>query len=153
MKSNYLRAEFVEFIPKQLSDGVIYVSQRYRTATHRCCCGCGNEVVTPLGPADWTLQVKNYAVTLYPSIGNWSLPCRSHYFIRNGSIVWAASMTQQEIQRGRVRDRNARDIYIEAANQAKENAPAVHQPPIHPIKPSEEWLTALWRAIKKHLGI
>lgn len=79
MRHDHLRPSFVEFIPEQLEDGVIYISQRYRTATHRCCCGCGAEVVTPLSPAAWSLEIANEGATLRPSIGNWSLPCRSHY--------------------------------------------------------------------------
>ena len=45
-----LRHEFVDFVPKRLDDGVLYVSIRFGTAVHRCACGCGEEVVTPLGP-------------------------------------------------------------------------------------------------------
>ena len=43
--------EFVEFIPEQLEQGVIYVSRRYSTASHLCCCGCGLKAVTPLNAA------------------------------------------------------------------------------------------------------
>jgi hypothetical protein len=50
-----LRHEFVEFIPDELKEGTIYVSIRFATAAHLCCCGCGNKVVTPLRPTDWTL--------------------------------------------------------------------------------------------------
>ena len=42
-----LKHEFVEFIPGDLKEGTIYVSMRVWTASHLCCCGCGNKVVTP----------------------------------------------------------------------------------------------------------
>lgn len=119
MRQSALRSQFVEFIPEQLEDGVLYISQPYRTATHRCCCGCGSEVVTPLGPADWTLEVVNGALTLRPSIGNWSLPCRSHYLIRQGRVVWAREMSQEEIQLGRRRDERLRRTHIERVNRLK----------------------------------
>jgi len=45
-----LKHEFVEFIPDQLEDDTIYISIPYATVTHKCCCGCGTEVVTPLSP-------------------------------------------------------------------------------------------------------
>jgi hypothetical protein len=61
--------------------GVLYVSPGYATVTHLCCCGCGAEVVTPLSPTDWKLTFDGVAISLSPSVGNWSLPCRSHYFI------------------------------------------------------------------------
>jgi hypothetical protein len=47
-----LKHEFVEFIPDELKEGTIYVSIRFATATHLCCCGCGSRVVTPLRPTD-----------------------------------------------------------------------------------------------------
>ena len=50
-----LRHEFVDYIPEQLDEGVLYVSIRFGTVVHRCACGCGDEVVTPLGPAEWRL--------------------------------------------------------------------------------------------------
>ena len=37
--------QFVEFIPKVLDEGVLYVSMTYATARHLCFCGCGMRVV------------------------------------------------------------------------------------------------------------
>jgi hypothetical protein len=82
---------FVETAPDNLDDGVVYVSIPYATALHRCACGCGTEVVTPLSPGGWTLIFDGRSVSLHPSIGNWNFPCRSHYWIRHGRIQWAKS--------------------------------------------------------------
>jgi hypothetical protein len=41
-----LTHEFVEYIPDDFKDGTIYVSVAFATAAHKCCCGCGNEVIT-----------------------------------------------------------------------------------------------------------
>ena len=108
MKNHRFNHRFVEFIPDQLETGVLYVSMEYATVTHRCACGCGQEVVTPLSPTDWQLMFDGEAVSLEPSIGNWSFPCRSHYFIQRNVVRWAADMTQAEIARGRARDRAAK---------------------------------------------
>ena len=154
MRQAFLRARFVEFIPERLADGVLYVSERYRTATHRCCCGCGEEVVTPLGPTDWSLRVANGAVTLYPSIGNWSLACRSHYWVRNGEVGWAASMTRQQIEQGRARDRHLRDAYFEEVNRRKEAESAI-PPPNHAtpaLQRASGWFDGAWRAFRKRLA-
>lgn len=70
--------EFVEHIPDDLKDGVIYVSMTFRTVAHKCCCGCGNEVITPLSPTDWKLTFNNESISLYPSIGNWNFDFKSH---------------------------------------------------------------------------
>ena len=80
--------EFVEYIPEKLSDGTIYISTTYGTAVHKCCCGCGNEVVTPLTPTDWKLIFDGETISLHPSIGNWNLDCKSHYWIKNNEIKW-----------------------------------------------------------------
>jgi hypothetical protein len=79
--------KFVEFIPETLEEGVIYITLEYGTALHKCACGCGREVVTPLSPNDWKLIFDGKTVSLYPSIGNWRFPCRSHYWIEKNQIV------------------------------------------------------------------
>ena len=83
-----LTHEFVHYIPEDLSDGVLYVSIPFVTAVHLCCCGCGNQVVTPLNPREWCLTFNGESVSLNPSIGNWGLECQSHYLIRRNQVVW-----------------------------------------------------------------
>lgn len=92
-----LRHEFVEFIPDELASNTIYISISFATVAHRCCCGCGNEVVTPLSPLDWQLTFDGETVSLYPSIGNWSFPCRSHYWIVRNGIRWAEQWSDDQI--------------------------------------------------------
>lgn len=99
-----LSHEFVKNVPEVLENGVIYVSMEYSTAIHKCPCGCGNEVVTPLSPADWKLMFDGKAISLYPSIGNWSLECQSHYWITNDEIEWAPKWSREQIARGRRND-------------------------------------------------
>ncbi|WP_052091548.1 DUF6527 family protein [Modestobacter caceresii] len=93
MKSEELESVFVEYVPTALDDGLLYVSMEYATASHRCACGCGVRVVTPLGPADWTLTFDG-RVTLSPSVGNGQFPCGSHYLIRQNKVVWCRPMTR-----------------------------------------------------------
>lgn len=85
---NKLTPVFVDFIPEHPEAGRLYISRQYRTATHLCCCGCGNKVVTPLKKDFWSLREHGNRVWLSPSIGNWSLKCRSHYYIRGNRIEW-----------------------------------------------------------------
>jgi hypothetical protein len=99
-----LTHEFVEHIPSDLKDGTIYVSMTFATAIHKCCCGCGQEVVTPISPTDWKLIFDGQSISLYPSIGNWSLPCRSHYWIERNMVKWAPQWSQKRINAGRDHD-------------------------------------------------
>lgn len=108
-----LRHAFVENAPEQLEPGVLYVSLRYNTALHLCCCGCGAEVVTPISPTDWQLVYNGVAVSLFPSVGSWQLPCRSHYWVRYGRVEWSYQMTQAEIDAGRRRDAALKAMYFE----------------------------------------
>lgn len=118
-----LRHEFVEFIPKELQDHTIYVSITYATAAHKCVCGCGRHVVTPITPTDWHLTYDGDTISLYPSIGNWNFPCRSHYFIRQNKVQWARKWSADQIDANRAEDRRVKEQYYETApnNAAKTN--------------------------------
>lgn len=115
-----LKPEFVEFIPEVLEDGKIYISETYATAVHKCCCGCGNKVVTPLSRTGWKLTVDGEYVSLYPSIGNWSFPCRSHYWIKRNVVRWSYQMSQREIDAGRRHDARAKERYFDACTPPAE---------------------------------
>lgn len=93
MRGEELEPVFVEYVPTDLNDGLLYVSMEYATASHRCACGCGVRVVTPLGPADWILTFDG-RVTLSPSVGNGQFGCGSHYLIRQNRVVWCRPMTR-----------------------------------------------------------
>ena len=108
-----LRHEFVDYIPKQLDDSLLYVSIHFGTVVHRCACGCGEEVVTPLGPGEWKLTYDGRTVSLAPSIGNWSFPCRSHYWIDEGSIRWARGFSEAEVVQVRQETRKRRAGYYQ----------------------------------------
>lgn len=110
--ASHLRPEFVEFIPDRLEPGVLYVSRRYATASHLCCCGCEREVVTPLNPAKWRITEREGKVSLAPSVGNWSFPCRSHYWISANRVQWAPAMPPEVIQAVQARDRRDAELNV-----------------------------------------
>lgn len=144
MKRSGMSYQLVEYIPERLEDGVLYVSQRYGTAAHRCCCGCGEEVITPLGPTDWSVKLEGSVVTLHPSIGNWSFACRSHYWIRGGKVIWAGPMSQSLINQGRARDKRIKQAYFDEVNRNKQGGLASHSTQTQP----QGLLNRLWQAIK-----
>lgn len=104
----------MEVIPKEREDGVLYISVAYRTMVHNCACGCGTKVTTPLSPARWRFTFDGDTVSVCPSIGNWSFPCRSHYWIKHNGIGWASQWSEERIAAGRDRDRSERRRYMEA---------------------------------------
>lgn len=112
MRAQSVRPEYVEFIPKALEDGVLYISKKYKTATHRCCCGCGTKIVTPLRETEFSLTERDNTVSLHPSIGNWDHPCQSHYWIRGNQVIWAAPMTREQIRMGQVHDDALKQEYF-----------------------------------------
>lgn len=76
---------YVETMPEVMEQGKVYISLKYKVAIHICLCGtCGSKTVTPLGEKEWTLTDKEGKITLSPSIGNYQMPCKSHYIITNG---------------------------------------------------------------------
>lgn len=122
--------EFVECIPEELKEGIIYISIKYATAAHKCCCGCGREVVTPLSPTDWKLTFDGESISLDPSIGNWSFPCHSHYWISRNAVRWARRWSQKEIEKGRARERVEAERYFGAGTGV--------EAPSHNVQPSPD---------------
>jgi hypothetical protein len=120
-REKLLAHEFVEFIPDVLKEGTLYVSMEYATVVHKCCCGCGKEVVTPLSPTDWKLIFNGKTISLDPSIGNWGFECRSHYWITNNRVRWAPRWSQDKIDAGRAHDRFAKERYFGTADAATDN--------------------------------
>lgn len=110
----------VEFIPKVLEEGKLYMSERFKVAAHICPCGCGTKIVTPISPCEWSISVENGKPTLEPSIGNWQIPCKSHYWIDNGQIRWSDLWTDEEIEAGRNKEKVSLELYFqEKANFKK----------------------------------
>jgi hypothetical protein len=112
LKHKELAFEFVENVPENLDEGILYISTKYASAIHRCCCGCGNEVVTPLSPAAWSLIFDGDTVSLEPSIGNWNFACRSHYWITGNKVRTAAPWSENRIEVGRAREHAAMKKYF-----------------------------------------
>lgn len=106
-----LKPEFVEFIPDELEERTVYIAPKYRIAVHKCCCGCGRKVVTPLSPVSWKLTFDGVSISLYPSIGNWNLPCKSHYWIEKNRVKWVAQWTSGQIEVKRVAEERSRAEY------------------------------------------
>jgi hypothetical protein len=142
IKTKQLRHRFVETMPDSIEPGVLYVSMEYATAAHRCCCGCGEEVVTPFSPAQWQMSFNGDAVSLHPSIGNWNLRCRSHYVVREGRVIEAPQWTKEEIEAGRHRDKEARAKYLAGASAAATVSTAADRP----VEPT--WLERLIALLK-----
>jgi|SRR5665213_1202860 len=93
---------FVDNIPplESMQPGVLYLSIKYCGASHRCACGCGLEVVTPLSRNGWTMHFDG-TVSLTPSIGNQQFPCRSHYIVRNNVVQWLPQFRRAEAEAAR----------------------------------------------------
>lgn len=148
-----LKHEFVENIPDNLEEKTIYVSITFSTAVHKCFCGCGNEVITPLSPTDWWLIFDGQSVTLSPSIGNWNFPCKSHYWIKRNKIEWAPRWSQRRIEAARSYDLLSKERYF----KEKRYIDGVEPPTTYNIseidvesdegKPNERF----WRKLKKYL--
>jgi hypothetical protein len=142
-----LKHSFVDDMPESLDPGVLYVSVRYATAMHLCCCGCGREVVTPLSPAQWKMTFDGESVSLHPSIGNWNIACRSHYIIRNGRVIEAQSWSEDRVAYGQERDRDARSAYYatKSAPEIDKGLTTFPQP-----KKRKGWLSSIGDLINWH---
>jgi len=138
-----LEHRFVQFIPEQLEPGVLHISMEYATAAHSCCCGCGLQVITPFTPTDWKLTYDGETISLWPSIGNWNFPCRSHYIVRQSRIIAAGPWNDKQIENGRTRDKKRKEEHFDRQHSC-DVSPSIPQS----ISGAED--TGLWsRLLKK----
>ena len=89
MRKQTYETVFVEKIPMELKEGVLYIAPHYNCAMHKCMCGCGEVVSTPLDDVHgwkWTFDGVN--ASLSPSIGNFQQKCKTHYFLKDGKVHW-----------------------------------------------------------------
>ena len=119
MKLREVTPDFVDEIPRELESGKLYVCCRYRAVKHLCACGCGVAINTPLHPTGWTLICDGVSVSLWPSIGNWSESCQSHYWIRNSRIEWSPTWSKRKILRGRAARKRERDRFFTASTSRR----------------------------------
>ncbi len=121
-----LQHRFVDGFPDNPESGVLYIALDFATMSHLCCCGCGQEVITPLSPNDWKMIFDGQSISLHPSIGNWSLPCRSHYFIQNGKVQWASDWSDEQIRDGREKDLIAKRRIVNTPLKAEPSSTQKH---------------------------
>jgi len=114
-----IKLEHVQYIPKELKPGILYVSKEFGAVAHLCACGCGCKIRTPLGPTDWSLEETVDGPSLDPSVGNWQQACQSHYWIYRGEIKWADKWTPEQIASGRRYEQERSSTYYETLNQQK----------------------------------
>jgi len=101
----------VDFMPAALQPGILYVSEVYSTAAHLCACGCGSKIRTPLGRTEWTVTSRRGLPSLWPSVGNWQKPCRSHYVIEAGEVIWCPAWSPSQVESGRRFEALRREAY------------------------------------------
>lgn len=106
-----LKHQFVEFMPDVIQEGVIYISLEYKSVIHRCACGCGKEVNTPLHPTGWKMLYDGESISLKPSVGNWSFDCKSHYWITNNKVEWSMKWSDETIREVRAVEDSEREEY------------------------------------------
>jgi hypothetical protein len=134
-----LRHQFVQYIPAPLEPGVLYISMEYATAAHSCCCGCGEEVVTPFTPTDWQMTFDGETVSLWPSVGSWSLPCRSHYIIHKGRVLVAPAWSDRRVAVGRMQDKVAKARHYGAADFLELPRPTPPEAANHASQKRSRW--------------
>ena len=99
MKMKQMLPVFVEEIPQNIDEGILYVCLHYNSIIHKCACGCGEIVSTPLDRKyGWTMKYEGEYISIYQYIGNGAYNCQSHYYIRDNEIVWLGNIKVQKTQ-------------------------------------------------------
>ena len=78
-----VKYKFVLIIPEntQMEQNIIYISEKYKTASHLCLCGCNRISVTPIHTGKWIKLIDENKISMQPSILNNNCPNRSHYVV------------------------------------------------------------------------
>lgn len=146
MKIVELTPRDMDEFPRVLEEGILYISEECELAAHKCCCGCGEDVITPLNPARWRLDRHRGRVSLHPSIGNWKFACRSHYWIRNNRVIPSYDMDDEEIAEVIELDRVDREDFFVQLQQTP--------PPSSsraPASKSQHWLARLFKRLRSRV--
>lgn len=112
----------VKYLPKELEEGFLYVSEEFGVAGHLCPCGCKNKIITPIDPTEWSFKEVDNKPTLYPSLGNWQIPCKSHYWITDGVIEWSYQWSKEQIEAGRQLEEEKRILFFNDRMDADKSA-------------------------------
>ena len=88
MRKNNYSTEFVQYMPEELEEGVLYIAPHFECALHKCMCGCGEIVCTPLSKNQWNWKFDGISASISTSVGNYSFQCKSHYFLSDGIVRW-----------------------------------------------------------------
>lgn len=143
MKILELTPRDLDEFPRVLEEGILYISEECELAAHKCCCGCGEDVITPLNPARWRLDRHGRRVSLHPSIGNWKFACRSHYWIRNNRVIPSFGMDDEAIADVIELDQADREEYFKQLQSVPPSSGSRASIP----KP-QHWLTRLFKRVR-----
>lgn len=150
MLHDRLEHRFTAIIPDRLEPGILYVSMEYATAAHSCCCGCGEEVVTPFTPTDWRMEFDGETISLSPSVGSWTLPCRSHYIVKCGKVTEAGPWSDEAVEAERRRDRASKARHYGRPSALVKSSPRPSLPAPFPPAPEKR---GLFYRVKDWLGL
>ncbi len=146
MRHQTLEHRFIKHIPDTLEPGILYVSLEFGSVAHSCCCGCDEEVITPLTPTDWKLIFDGETISLHPSVGSWSLPCRSHYVIKQGRVCTAEPWSDRRIEAERRRDRSAKSKHYDQSPVVETVDLPSTSTELEPPKKAR-WWSRMWKQI------
>ena len=105
--------KFVDRVPHEIEEGILYVSTDVNTAVHLCACGCKTEIVTPIDPSEWQFTYDGETISLYPSVGVWGAQCKSHYWIKRNKIQWSRIYSDHEIDEVQRNERRENQEYYD----------------------------------------
>jgi hypothetical protein len=77
-------------------------------------------------------------VSLLPSIGNWTLKCRSHYVIDRGKVIEAGPGSDEQVEAERRRDRATKERFYGQSPSARS--------PIQELAPAPN--RSFWRRVR-----
>ena len=87
MRTENFTIQKIDLVPalSSMFPGILYYDKQSGLSFHKCACGCGDIIILE---HNYKWNIDENTITISPSIGRMTAPCKSHYFIRNGKVVW-----------------------------------------------------------------
>ncbi|MEO9504908.1 MAG: DUF6527 family protein [Maribacter dokdonensis] len=95
-KQKRFKWEIVSELPEKPDEYILYIEGNFKEedfwyASLKCPCDCGDiimlNLMTDTKPS-WNVNIENKNPSVYPSIWR-TKNCKSHFWIKDGKLVWA----------------------------------------------------------------
>ncbi|RYD50558.1 MAG: hypothetical protein EOP52_13885 [Sphingobacteriales bacterium] len=100
---------------------------------------------TPLNPKGWNINFDGETVTLSPSVGNWNIPCRSHYIIDRSRVIECGEWSPAQAQHEQIRTQKALAQHFDQQQEVSATVIPAHPPTQTKLTRIINFMSNIWK--------